>query len=411
MSNTLARNITQRIPPTHPPTLTMMMMMTTQRRYQSPRRILAARSTVLQLVAVLATALLLQRHAVTAVRNIQVAVPLQSLTIWDPEVVVVPSPSLTTLPSDTSTTAITSAVPPFSFRANFLSKFQKGLQAEVKARNTLQQQQQQDIASISNDSGPSLVNSKKKAQKQQQQHWATQAARNDQRQHEIREAIVERAYDEAIQQHEQEQEKVKSRPNRKNPNRYQFVGVINNHPNPEKHRNHEPITWYTRVKPKHAKWTIRLIHVNRAAILKDLYNQKKIDIFAHYQNESQDRKTTEGPTTMVPTVTGQYRVRERSWKNLWNMSLKHMLTDSSGMYWRERRIHSINPNDLTHQFLYTDGNHVYEATYRYMPDGRNGMHKVSTLAEFLNSRSIDSKMKQRIVQRLQNDTPDIVLEE
>lgn len=75
--------------------------------------------------------------------------------------------------------------------------------------------------------------------------------------------------------------------------------------------------------------------------------------------------------------------------------------DSSGMYWRERRL----PNGL-----YTDGNTVYEASYRYR-DGRNGMHRISSLQQLLNSKSIDNKTKQILLQRLQSDTPDIVLEE
>ena len=375
---------------------------------------------------------------VVAVRNIQVAFPLQSLTIWDPEVLpplsrdgkVGDDDDAVAVTITTPTTALLQDPSPFSFRAKFLSKFQKGLQAEVKTRNLMQQQPPPTPISGSDgkrNTSVQVSSSKGRTQLQQKQ-WAAQAARNDQKKHRIREAMVEKAYDDAVQQHERKEVALPQQPRltaaklpRKNPNRYQFVGVINSHPRHDKNAAAEaPITWYTRTKPKHAKWTIRLIHVNRAAILKDLYHQKKIDIFAHYRNDSAERRRpnnnnnndpSDGTGVTRPMVTGQYIVRERSWKNLWNMSLKHLFTDSSGMYWRERRIHSTQENDMNHPYLYTDGNHVYEATYRYMPDGRNGMHKVSTLAEFLNSRSIDAKMKQRIVQRLQQDTPDIVLEE
>jgi hypothetical protein len=382
---------------------------------------------------------------------------LQSLTIWDPEVVVPVVPPRTASRKEaeddvdvhegttattllaTAPTALLEEPSPFSFRAKFLAKFQKGLQAEVKTRNLLSQQAPSISGTTSSNdvsTGSALKPSSRKtssftgATQVQQKQWAREAAMNDQRKHRIREAIVEQAFDDAVQQHEQQQgeeEAIVKTPMKKNPNRYQFVGVINSHPNPNRRRKNvddtatttlPPITWYTRPKPKHAQWTIRLIHVNRAAILKDLYNQKKIDIFAQYQNEgtrrridSSNQESDDANTNQRPVVTGQYRVRERSWKNLWNMSLKHMFTDSSGMYWRERRIHSMQENDLNHQQLYTDGEHVYEATYRYMPDGRNGMHKVSTLNDFLNSRSIDPKMKQGILQRLQQDTPDIVLEE
>jgi hypothetical protein len=71
------------------------------------------------------------------------------------------------------------------------------------------------------------------------------------------------------------------------------------------------------------------------------------------------------------------------------------------MYWRERR---LRPG------MYTDGKTVYEASYRYR-DGRNGMHHRSSLDQFLSSKAIDPKQKERIVIRLQVDTPEVVLEE
>lgn len=88
-------------------------------------------------------------------------------------------------------------------------------------------------------------------------------------------------------------------------------------------------------------------------------------------------------------------------RNLWNFSPKHLFTDSSGMYWRERRLPSG---------LYTDGKSVYESSYRYR-DGRNGMHRVSSFAQFLKSPSFSDKDKTKIQKRLQTDSPDIVLEE
>jgi hypothetical protein len=68
------------------------------------------------------------------------------------------------------------------------------------------------------------------------------------------------------------------------------------------------------------------------------------------------------------------------------------------MYWRERR---VRPG------LYTDGQSVYESSYRYR-DGRNGMHKVSNLQGFL-QKNKDSRNK--LTEKLRTGTPDIVLEE
>jgi hypothetical protein len=71
------------------------------------------------------------------------------------------------------------------------------------------------------------------------------------------------------------------------------------------------------------------------------------------------------------------------------------------MYWRERR---LRPG------LYTDGTSVYESSYRYS-DGRNGMHRKSSLPQFLQSAAVPTQQKGRIMERLEHDTPDLVLEE
>lgn len=70
------------------------------------------------------------------------------------------------------------------------------------------------------------------------------------------------------------------------------------------------------------------------------------------------------------------------------------------MYWRERRLRSG---------LYTDGASVYEASYRYA-DGRNGMHRISGFQQFLSSKSVNSAQKEKILKRLKEDSPDVVLE-
>jgi hypothetical protein len=88
-------------------------------------------------------------------------------------------------------------------------------------------------------------------------------------------------------------------------------------------------------------------------------------------------------------------------RNLWNFSPKHVITDSSGMYWRERR---LRPG------MYTDGANVYEASYRY-GDGRNGMRRITNFQQFMASKSIGSAQKDKITKRLKEDVPDVVLED
>ena len=88
-------------------------------------------------------------------------------------------------------------------------------------------------------------------------------------------------------------------------------------------------------------------------------------------------------------------------RNLWNFSPKHFFTDSSGAFWRERR---LSPG------LYTDGELVYESRYRY-GDGKNGMKPVSLLDSLLKSKSIRPETKKRLLQRLKEKSPDVIVEE
>jgi hypothetical protein len=88
-------------------------------------------------------------------------------------------------------------------------------------------------------------------------------------------------------------------------------------------------------------------------------------------------------------------------RNLWNFSPKHFFTDSSGAFWRERR---LSPG------LYTDGKLVYESSYRYT-DGKNGMKPISRLDALLKSKVIKKDIKLKVLKRLKEDAPDVVIEE
>ncbi|OEU05877.1 hypothetical protein FRACYDRAFT_203815 [Fragilariopsis cylindrus CCMP1102] len=307
-------------------------------------------------------------------KNIRFASPLQSLTIPDPEF-----RRMLETP-----------------RTKFLPKFLTGLTAENHIREEIAVGTVK-ISDYSNDndddsfdvSGQDWVGNTKTAE-------AKRKRRED--------TVVEDAYDTAIASFEQQQEqqRLSSKKMKKkkmtNSNKYQYVGVVginNNKDKKEKKMNSPPISWYARPKPKHSNWSVRLLHVNKDVIIKDLFDQGKIDIFAKYTNTGQTMQSLQ-----APVVTTKYEARERSWKTLWNFSPKHFFTDSSGAYWRERRLRAG---------MYTDGDNVYESSYRYR-DGRNGMNRVSTFQQFLSSKSVDAKEKQRILKKLQSAAPDIVLE-
>jgi hypothetical protein len=103
-----------------------------------------------------------------------------------------------------------------------------------------------------------------------------------------------------------------------------------------------------------------------------------------------------------PYISSHFNSHLHSFRysNLWNFSPKHFFTDSSGAFWRERR---LAPG------LYTDGKLVYEQKYRYS-DGKNGMKPISRLDALLRSKSIKDEVKVDLLKRLEKDAPDIVIE-
>jgi len=275
------------------------------------------------------------------------ASPLQALTIWDKAVAGVSTP-----------------------RDAFLPKYKAGLQAEHDTREALQKRHEEFL----------------EKQDKESKDWPKRAAAIERRRKTRDDALIEKAYDNAVKSFQEPKTGDVCAP--KDPNQFQFVGVVN------KKNSAKAITWYARKKPAEAKWSMRLVHVNQDAIIKDLFNQGKVDIVATYKNTGKSEELKK------PIINSQYDVKERSWRTLWNFSPKHFFTDPSGMYWRECR---LRPG------IYTDGKIVYESTYRYK-DGRNGMYKLERLERFLKNKNIDVVEKRKITKRLKNEAPDVVLE-
>lgn len=238
--------------------------------------------------------------------------------------------------------------------------------------------------------------------------WAEASAAADERKKKAMEGRVEAAFDLAVKEYDARVAAKKKTSPVTAACAYQFVGVVSNGTGNTKNN---AVTWYARKKPQNSKWNMRLVHVNRDAVLRDLFVKGKVDVYGKYVNEGLEKAAFEAAdmsgedvnerVAMKPSVKAQYSIKERSWKTLWNFSPKRMLTIPSGSFWRERR---IDPG------LYTDGTTVYEAVYRYR-DGKNGMKPVAKLSNFLSSPGLGNEEKMRIVDRLKGgDTPDVVVE-
>lgn len=226
----------------------------------------------------------------SAVREVQFVSPLQSLTIPDPEHVEKQSKAS----SDDELQMGILETP----RRRFLPRFLAGLQAE----NTVREQIAMGQISTDDGSDDGLEVSGK--------DWVGKTKAAEERRRRKEDAIIEQGYDAAMAQYDAQTASAVT-PKSENPNKFQFVGLLDR-TNPKK-----PITWHARPKPAGAKWSVRLVHVNKDAVVKDLFNQGKVDIFAKYTNTGKFQVKGEGDAakqTNIPIVTSKYEVRERSIK-------------------------------------------------------------------------------------------------
>jgi hypothetical protein len=212
----------------------------------------------------------------TAVRRLRFASPLQSLTIPDPEV---QGEEYLDTP-----------------RKRFLPKFLAGLNAESQARKDVARARSRLSQQVSLDT---LSGS----------DWAEKTAVSESERRKQEEMIVEAAHDQAVAELDSVEKTLDNASTYLNHsrNKYQFVGVINRKAVSDPKQ--KPISWYARTKPHSAKWSVRLVHVNQDAIIKDLFNRGKVDIFAHYKNTGKVDEESK-----APIVSSKYEVRERSWR-------------------------------------------------------------------------------------------------
>lgn len=284
-------------------------------------------------------------------------------------------------------------------RRKFLPRFRTGLTAERRAKDVILDEERRGL--LTDDDSASSGGS-----------WAEASAAADEKKKKAIEKRVEAAHDAAVSGYDRRVAARKSAASVKaaSNSQYQFVGVVSDG---KGSTNKGKVTWYARKKPTNSKWSVRLVHVNRDAVLRDLFVKGKVDIFGKYTNEGLDKAAFAAADNggededenqqvgMKPLVKGNYYVKERSWKNLWNFSPKRMFTTPSGSFWRERR---ISPG------LYTDGSKVYESVYRYR-DGKNGLKPVAILSDFLASPGLGYEEKMKVVERLKGgDEPDLVVE-
>lgn len=192
-----------------------------------------------------------------------------------------PLQSLTLFPKDVPTT---------TSRDKFLPKFKAALSAEKKARETLSKQREVFDGNSIDPEDP---------------NWEKRAEDREQLREEREEQFVSKAVDRALSRFKETSDVTS-----KNQNKYQFVGVVQPPGSAKK------VKWYARKRASGSKWNIRLLHVNRDVIVRDMFVSGEIDLFAKYINTGKPRdELQEGEDPKAPRrplIEADYNIRKRS---------------------------------------------------------------------------------------------------
>ena len=209
-------------------------------------------------------------------KTLRILSPLQSLTIFPKET----EESKTTTPRD-----------------DFLPKFQAGMTAETKVKERLARRRE---FLSSNDNDDSIGSG---------EGWEKRLAERERLRDEQDEEIVEGAWDRATAPFQNKGTTVSTTSTgavSKSP--YQFVGVI------QPPNSSQKVKWYARKRPTGSKWNIRMIHVNKDAIIRDMFTNGKVDVMGKYVNTGKpfdEVKEGEKPS-LRPLIKGEYIVKPRS---------------------------------------------------------------------------------------------------
>ena len=235
---------------------------------------------VLSLLLLASNASAQQRPPPDAVSGKKISKPIRFLS---------PLQSLTLFPKEVEASVSTR-------RDNFLSKFKTILEAEKVAKQHIARAkagETEDYNDINTSEG-----------------WEKRSQEMEKRREEREEEFVDRAVDRAIARLPSVQSQGAGKDKLA---KYQFVGVV------QPSTSEKNVMWHARKRPANSKWNVRLLHVNREAIVHDLFTRGKVDIYGEYVNKpDQTEESTENgeakSTLMGPKLEPLYSVKERSWK-------------------------------------------------------------------------------------------------
>ncbi|KAL7549599.1 hypothetical protein ACHAWF_012868 [Thalassiosira exigua] len=172
-------------------------------------------------------------------------------------------------------------------RRKFVPRFRAGLAAERRAKDVLNDERRRGIGLESDDD---VLDSGSAGG-----GWAEASAAADERKKKATEERLEAAYDAAVRGYdERSAARTSASPavGTSAGGGYQFVGVVNDGKVGGEGEG-GAVTWYARKKPRDSKWNVRLVHVNRDAVLRDLFVKGKVDVYGKYANKGPDEAAFE----------------------------------------------------------------------------------------------------------------------
>jgi len=174
------------------------------------------------------------------------------------------------------------------------------------------------------------------------------------------------------------------------PSPYQYVGVVDNDPESDlKAKGLAGLRWFKRKRAGSPPETfdVRIITPNRAAILRDLLLDKKLDIYVKYLNSGKV-----DPSTGKPLISKVYAVRERRLTNMWGFNaLNHVFRSNGGG--SGLREHRLRPG------VYTDGDGIFVRRYDKVK-GKNEMVRFGNLYESIKSGTVTEGMLERLKKKI-----------
>ncbi len=189
-----------------------------------------------------------------------------------------PLQSLTIFPKDIPTTTP---------RDEFLPKFKRGLEAETRAKDQVTKRRELNDEIEYTGKG-----------------WEKKSEESEKKRAEKEDQYIQSAYDRAIEGFEP------AKSAEFKGSKYQFVGVVQPKDSAKK------VKWYARKRPSNSKWNVRLVHVNRDVILRDMFVNGKVDVFAKYVNTGKPKdalREGENPSApRRPLINAEYNIKKRS---------------------------------------------------------------------------------------------------